>query len=370
MAPTEIGVFPGFITPARCRSLARAVRLVFFASCASCSRTGPSIGDPANAVSSSPAPPLRAAAPPIAEVQAAPRPEGGLPGTGEATRTTPARLEQDPALLPFLAPLRAHFGPGAGTFAVQSVDLAGGRTGYLVERSDGADPIVLSTDRDQLVWSKPHPVAGITPPVVHLAIAPRPDGGVALFGYVATLRLVAARMWADDGNAYAEIELGSFDGCDNLSAGYAPGVGWVVACASHDGARAQRLREDGTNAWGRAGVSVGAASAVGPATVVFDSTSTWTLLERATGVGADHLLAWRYDADARPVWPAPIDVGALPPSRVALASDRFDAHPVAQGGVRVELWRGLAGRRVKAAEIGSDASVRFIGRDGSPAGLP
>jgi hypothetical protein len=258
--------------------------------------------------------------------------------------------------------LRGHFGPGGGSFAMQQVDLAGGRTALLVSRVNEADPIVLTVDRDELAWAKPRPIAGIKPPVMHVTLAPRPDGGVALFVYVASLHTLAARMWAEDGNPYAEIELASFDACDALSAAYASGVGWIIACLSSWGTRAQRLREDGTTAWDREGASMGAQTAAGPTAIAFDTKATWVVFQRVKGAGADHLLAWRYDGQGWPLWPAPIDVGPLPVPVATPGGERLEANALRDGAVRVELPRGLASKGGKAVEIASDGGVRVVMR--------
>jgi hypothetical protein len=286
-----------------------------------------------------------------------------LPPAGEARRTVVTRLEHDSSLRPFLTILRDHFkSPAETRYAVQHVDLAGGRTAALVTRGAELDPIVLAIDRDEIAWSKARPVGGIAPPVVHLAIAPRADGGVALFGYVASMHIVAARMWADDGNPYADIDLGSVDVCDALSAAYAPSFGWIVACASPSGTRAHRLREDGTTAWSPGGLSLGAASAVGAATILFDTPASWVLVQRVRAVGTDHLLVFRYDAAGSFLWPAPVDVGALSTAHSQQADDRVDASVVDEGVVRVEVPGGLTGKNAKAVEVDSKGSVRAVAR--------
>jgi hypothetical protein len=217
-------------------------------------------------------------------------------------------FEREPLLRAQQATLREHFqldgGAAHGPYAVQRVELAEGNTALLVTRADESDPMVLVVDREQLVWSKTRPTAGITPPLKHLAIAPGPEGGVALFGYVASMRLVASRMWADDANPYAETEVVAVDECDALSAAYSRGVGWIVACSSKRGTRAQRLREDLTSAWGHEGVAVGSASPVERPTLAFDTPATWTLVQRAKAIGGDHVLTYHYDADARQLGPA------------------------------------------------------------------
>jgi hypothetical protein len=224
---------------------------------------------------------------------------------GEAQRKTVQALEADQLLVPQLARLRTHFQVDGGTlrgpFVVQRIERSGGGDGVLVSRADESDPFAMALDRGQLVFSKERPVAGITPPVQHVTIAPGPERGIVLFGYVATLHLVAARMWADDGNPFAEIVALEAPACDALAAAYWPGNGWLLACSSKDGTRTQLLRENLTSAWGTAGLVLGNAGPVASARIAIDSPTEWTLVQRARAVGGDRTLTFRYDAEAQPV---------------------------------------------------------------------
>jgi hypothetical protein len=216
-------------------------------------------------------------------------------------------LEREISLRPYLAKLRDHFQDGGkdarGPFALQRAELAEGRAAVLVSRADESDPVVLAIDpvAGQLLFEKGHPVAGIAPPVVHATIAPAPERGVAVFAYVASMHIVAARMWADDANPYADVEVFHPAACDELSVAYRAGTGWLVACASQAGTRAQRLRDDLTGAWGSEGIPVGTNSPVGRATITFDGPSSWRLAQRAKAVGGDRLLTFRYDVDGQPL---------------------------------------------------------------------
>ncbi len=275
---------------------------------------------------------------------------------GEARRSTIARLEADALLRAQLGVLRDHFGADAkGPYDEQRVDLAGGRTAVMVSRTGERDPIVLVVDREEIVWSKLRPTGGILPPVRHLALAPRPDGGAAVFGWVEGLRTVAARMWADDSNPFGDFELFEADGCDALSAGYAPGQGWVVACASRTGTRVQRMKDDGTLAWGRNGVPLGAASPE-PVTIVWDTRSTLMLLQREAAPGGDRFLAFRYDMNARDMWAAPVDLGIS--ARTTAASERIEAASVRDGVVRVKAPRRAPGTGPPVVEVDSSGKVR------------
>jgi len=250
------------------------------------------------------------AAPSEVATSSAPLPAPTLPPIppappGEAQRKTIPALEGDQLLVPQLALPRAHFQVDGGTlrgpFVVQRVERAGGGDGVLVSRADESDPFVMALDRGQLVFSKERPVAGITPPVQHVTIAPGPERGLVIFAYVATLHLVAARMWADDGNPFAEIVVLESPACDALAAAYWPGNGWLVACSSKDGTRTQLLREGLTSAWGSAGLVLGTAGPVASARIAIDSPAEWTLVQRARAVGGDRTLTYRYDAEAQPV---------------------------------------------------------------------
>ena len=254
----------------------------------------PSIEEPPSTVSPSSTEP--ALPPPPSPTSAGPPAPAG-----EAKRTTVASLVRDPVLRAQLATLRDHFGADArGPFAVQTIERAGGGSAVLVTRADESDPIVLALDRDQIVFVRKHPVAGITPPAVHLAIVPGPERGIALFSYVAPLHIVAARMTADDGNPFAEIVAFTTDACDALAAAYAHGWGWIVACSSKDGTRAQLLKEDLTPAWGSDGAIVGNVGPVVRAGISFDSASTWMLTQRVKAVGGERTLTFRYGPDAQP----------------------------------------------------------------------
>lgn len=237
---------------------------VAFAACPSCARHGTATGSrPGDAgasagldgAASRQAYAVDAAAgPPDVPPEPPPPPPLSPPAIGEARRSTVRSFEREPLLRAYVKVLREHFGAGdagarRGPYAMQRAELAGGRTAVLLSRLDESDPIVLVLDRDSIVWSKPRPAAGITAPFRRLALAPRPDGGVALFGYVETLHLVAARMWADDSYPYADIELFPAAACDALRASYDIGRGWTVTCTSKNGPpTGSRLREDLTTA--------------------------------------------------------------------------------------------------------------------------
>ncbi|MGH7435378.1 MAG: hypothetical protein ACRENE_06865, partial [Polyangiaceae bacterium] len=279
---------------------------------------------------------------------AAPRP-------GEAERTTVSGFAADPLLRAHLKTLRDHFGADAsGPFDVQRASLVGGATGLLVSGPHEADPIVLVVDRDRLLFVKQRPTAGILAPVRHVTIAPLHIGGVVLFGFVEALGTVAARMWADDSNPFGEFEVLASDRCDALSAAYSAGFGWVVVCATPQGARGARMTDDITMPWGHRGVPLGAPATVGPATVSFDSPGSFVLLERADSSRGQRVLGYRFDARGMDLWAAPVTLDGL--GTAGGDDERIRAESLEKGGVRIEPLRGGAARG-RALEVSPDGKL-------------
>jgi hypothetical protein len=273
-----------------------AVALAVLAACSRSSGEG-AAGSPSTPASASTS--TSASAPATASASA---PTADFAPAGEAERTKLPSLERDPLLRPYLAKLRDHFGKDArGPFAMQRIPLAVGRVGVLLSLPDESNPLVLAVDRDQLLFAKEHPTAGISPPALHPTLAPAPERGVAVFAYVQSLHLVAARMWADDANPYAEVDVFHPEACDALTVAYATEVGWIVACASSTGTRVQRLRDDLTSAWGAGGVRVGTPGPVTREDIAFEGPSAWRLTQRARAIGGDRTLTFRYGADAQPL---------------------------------------------------------------------
>jgi hypothetical protein len=232
-----------------------------------------------------------------------PVPPAGSPApAGEAKRSTLASLAGQPGLRPQLARLREHFGADArGPFALQRAELAEGRIALLVARADESDPILFAVDpvTGDVLFTKERPTAGIASPTLHTTLAPAPERGVAVFTYVASMHIVAARMWADDANPFADVEVFRPSSCDALSVAYERTAGWIVACASTTGTLAGRLRSDLTSAWPSDGLPIGTPSPVDRARITFDGPLRFTLTQRAKAVGGDRQLTFHYDIDGQ-----------------------------------------------------------------------
>jgi hypothetical protein len=269
-------------------------------------------------------------------------------------RSTVSRFEAMATLRPATPLLRDHFGGAKGPFRVEQVDLADGKVASLVSQADESEPIVVVSADDRVEWTKPRPAAGMVGPIGHVAIAPRADGGVVFFAWVGALRTVAARMWADDGNAFGDFEVYHPESCDGLSAGYAPKFGWIVACRTSAGVRAARLREDATSVGSPQGTTIGFQGSSESVAIVFDSPSSFIALQLGVVGGAGHAFAFRYDGGANPLWPAPIDLG-----RAAMPALPMTAQ-VMGGWVRVEIPGG-DGAPPRAVAITAAGEVRSVG---------
>jgi hypothetical protein len=263
-----------------------------------------------------------------------------------ARRARLTKLDDEPGLAKNADVIRAHFG---GTLPalmdLQAVPLATGKQALLLSnaKAEELNPIAFLVDASgAALWTKERPLAGITPPARPFAMAPRPDGGLALFLYDEPTKLVAARMSAADGAPYAELMLYELPRCDAISAAWWRGRGWIVVTSFPGGARAQLLSEEGRAAWGPHGVAAGDAwRAPAPATIVIDpETSSWVLVQHATRGRTDHVEALRYDSDGNRIGTA-LDLGLVP--RVARATERIDASPLRPGVVRVDI----AGRQTE-----------------------
>jgi hypothetical protein len=256
-----------------------------------------------------------------------------------ARRARLTTLDDEPGLAKNAAAIKAHFGgklPAA--MELQAVPLATGKQGLLLSAADSdPNPIALLLDANGApLWTKEHPLAGITPPVKPFAMAPRPDGGLAIFLYDEPTKLVAARMSAVDGAPYAELVLFELARCDAISAAWWPGRGWIVVASFPGGARAQLLKEEGGFAWDPVGIAVGEGwRAPAPATIVIDPrTGTWVLAQHVTRGGGDHAAALHYAADGTRIGSA-VDLGAVP--RAAKTLDRVEASLARPGFARIDV---------------------------------
>jgi hypothetical protein len=272
---------------------------------------------------------------------------------GEAKRTQLSSLDAPPAT----DAVRQHFGALRGAFVAQEMDLPASRRAVLVSRSPGdADPMLFVSDADGgMRFSFERPTGGMLPPTMHLALSAHELGGPMMFAYDAPTRMVVVRIWDDAGNPFADLELLDVDACAALSAAYWPKRGYLIVASRASSARAQLLREDGSLAFSREGVDVGAKwRAPAPISIAPDGEGGVMLVQHGTVGDKDHLLVSRYDAKLKPLWSAPVDVGEVPAIK-----DTSEHIPVATipNGVRLQLAHGLSGSKARAVVVQPSGGV-------------
>ncbi len=194
---------------------------------------------------------------------------------------------------------------------------------------------VVDDAAKKVVWSRDRPVAGIKPPVGPTAIGAGPHGRVALAVCDPPTSTVALRIWDHDGAPFADFNALSFDGCDSLSLMYWPRHGWVVAVGRAGATRVRLVTEGGSPGW-PGGLDLGVRpkeGAIAPASIAADTDDTFVLVQLAQPNGEPgspfHALAFRYDAHGVAIWPAAVDLGALP--KAPAAGERVKLHPTLPG---------------------------------------
>ncbi len=257
-------------------------------------------------------------------------------------------------------------GKAKGPFELQRVAIgpAGmtpARQATLVAREGGASPMVLVTEGDKLLWTKEQPVAGMTPPVEHVTIAPHDALGVALFGWNPANGVVVGRVWADDSNAFGDFEILHLTSCTDVVAAYVPNEGiWIVA-ETPGGPMLQLLDENNVLQRGRTGLLVGAAPrAAAPLSLALASDGAlflgyWSAPTTPTGDDRFAVARFVHGKVSGAILETTIPRGPL---------DRMPMR--AEGdGIRVELPRGAVGSKAIALAIDATGAVRPIA---SPAG--
>jgi hypothetical protein len=278
----------------------------------------------------------------------------------DAIRSVWRRNTRDPLLAPNAKRIAEHFGPAAnGVLDVQRIALAGDRTALMISGpADHLSPVLLVVDaKGNLLWSKDRPVAGVSPPVTAVTLAPGPQSGVAIFFFDAPTGVLASRMWDGDGGLLVDFSLLTIEACTALSAMYWPHRGWVVAASFSGGARAQLLTDNGVNSWSNDGLLLPAADA-GPVSLVLDTPDSVMMFERGKLVGSsatgDRVLAFRYDPRGIALWNAPLEVGR---ARAGEAKSRIEVARLREGVARVPEVIDEKGRAA-SVEVMSSGQLR------------
>lgn len=345
--------------------------LLFVASCSRASSgSGGATGDASTMATPPPAPSpsttAESPAPTAPTAPTAPRREvSGPPSSGlEARRSIVTHIEADPFLSANADALRKqHGGAIPASIAVQATDVGPDRRRAIIaggERKDGTleSPMLFIVDeRGAVQWSKERPVAGIKAPVGALAIAAGPHGRFALAACDPPTSSVALRLWDADGSPFADFQALETKACDALSLLYWPQHGWLIAIAAGPDTRVQLVSDTGALSWGAGKVLGARFRTIAPASLAADGKTSFFLVQYSQSPGvdrdADHAVAYRYDPNGEPLWPAPIDLGAV--RRVALGQERIAlARPGDRGVLTAALVGGIT------IEIRSNGETRRI----------
>ena len=281
----------------------------------------------------------------------------------EARRSIVTHIESDPILSANADALRKqHGGAIPASLAVQATDLGADRRRAIVvasERRDGTleNPMLFVVDEHGAVlWSKERPVAGIKPPVGPLAVAAGPHGRFAMAVCDPPTSTVALRLWDADGSPFADFAVLETKACDAISLLYWPQHGWLVALAAGAETRVQLVTENGGSAWGVGRVLGARFRTIAPVTLAADSPTSFVLVQYSQSPGVDrdvdHAVAFRYDDKAQPLWPAPVDLGAV--RRIAPGQERITLSKTSDGVLRAQLAGNVT------VEIRSNGETRTV----------
>lgn len=326
-----------------------------------CSRSGAQpdggsdAGAEASAASPSASPSATVTPAPSETASAAPAPRrrevsGGVGSGLEARRSVVSRVEADPILAANVAALRTqHGGALPASLAVQATDLGADRRRAIlagVERADGSldSPMLFIVDEHgALQWSKDRPAAGIKPPVGALAIAAGPHGRFAMAACDTPTSSVALRLWDEDGSPFADFQALETKACDAVTLLYWPNHGWLISIAAGPDTRLQLVTDSGGLKWGPGRVLGARFRTIAPVSLASDGPTSFVLVQYSQSPGADrdvdHAVAFRYDDNGQPLWPAPIDLGAV--RRVAPGQERIALTRTNDGVLRASLVGGV-----------------------------
>ena len=299
---------------------------------------------------------------PVAVVDAGPPAVSSIrPLAGTATRRGLTRWSDEPSLEKQAAPLLSHFGTDAGApgFVVHTAPVVPGRAATLVTRGDGSDPMVLFTDGDRLLWTKEAPTGGVLPPALELTLSAHSALGVALLAWVPSAKVVIARVWADDSNAFGDFELLHAERCDDVAAAYVPGQGISVFAATPAGVVYQLLDENNVNARPRTG-DVVAPPSRGPAplALAMDGSAVWLASYATAKSPTSELLRVDRYQKGKSTLSSPVEIeipkSTSPAARPTIVAEGADA---GEGAIRVPLDRGAVGSHATAVRIDRSGAV-------------
>lgn len=130
--------------------------------------------------------------------------------------------------------------------------------------------------------------------------------------------------------------------CDAVSLFYWPHHGWIVASPkAADLTKAQLVTEGGSLAWEHGRTLGGRWRSLGPPSFAADTRGSFVFVQWAgIDADADHVFAYRYDAELRPRWPRALDLGVF--RKPASGKERITLERPGDGFVRVTPPTGMS----------------------------
>jgi hypothetical protein len=150
---------------------------------------------------------------------------------------------------------------------------------------------------------------------------------------------VALRLWDEDGSPFADFQALETKACDAITLLYWPGHGWLLAIAAGPDTRLQLVTDTGGLRWGPGKILGARFRTIAPVSLASDGPTSFVLVQYSQSPGADrdvdHAVAFRYDDNGQPLWPAPIDLGAV--RRIAPGQERIALTRTNDGVLRAQL---------------------------------
>lgn len=210
--------------------------------------------------------------------------------------------------------------PSASAAVVAAGPSASGASAPTRFRRRGGPLLLVTNERGDILWTNPHPFAGIRPGPkgIQATVTGGQAGNVAVVWHDDLAHVVALRTWDADGAILADFRLLDVESCDALSAVYWPSVGHLVATGFEGETQLQLLGDNGALPFGPAGrvltprpFTDGHERPAPVRLVVESGAATALYFASAPGKRGDEvdLRAMRFDRQGTFLWKLPVVVG-------------------------------------------------------------
>jgi hypothetical protein len=208
--------------------------------------------------------------------------------------------------------------PGSASASASAAASAEG--GHFRFRRRGGPLLLVTDERGEILWTNPHPFAGIRPGPrgIQATVTGGQAGNVAVVWHDELAHVVALRTWDGEGAILADFRLLDVESCDALSAVYWPGVGHLVATGFEGETQMQLLADNGAQRFGPAGrvltprpFTEGHERPSPVRLVVENDAATALYYASAPGKRGDEvdIRAMRFDRKGAFLWKLPVVVG-------------------------------------------------------------